>query len=254
MRRILHWYLPTAGTLAGILLFGYGLVAFARGDLGVPLSDGARFAASPTPEVKRDEIRVMVLGDSLARGTGDVSGLGIGGNLDAELGRMKRKRAPMVNVAVNGARTADLLTLLESRNVQKLITDANVVVVSIGGNDLFGDAETRSNPPANPDAAIGRVIDNVVEVVARIRKANPRGRIFIIGLYNPFIGSDYGKLVSRFVNRWNGEMVRRFEGDAELTVVQTSDLFSHTSRLSLDRFHPGAEGYRLIARRIADSL
>ncbi|HXI13393.1 MAG TPA: GDSL-type esterase/lipase family protein [Thermoanaerobaculia bacterium] len=254
MRRILHWYLPTAATLAGIVLFGYGLVAFARGDLGVPLSDGARFAASPTPAVKQDELRMMILGDSLARGTGDVSGLGIGGNLDAELGRMKRKRSPMVNVAVNGARTRDLLKLLDSRNVQKLIGDANVVVVSIGGNDLFGDAETRSNPPANPDAVIGRVLDSVVEVVGRIRTANPAARIFLVGLYNPFTGSDYGKLVSRFVNRWNGELVRRFEGDADLTVVQTSDLFSHSSRLSLDRFHPGEEGYRLIANRIANSL
>jgi len=46
----------------------------------------------------------------------------------------------------------------------------------------------------------------------------------------------------------------RFGGDANVTIVPTSDLFSHHDRLSLDRFHPGDEGYQLIAERIAESM
>jgi lysophospholipase L1-like esterase len=36
--------------------------------------------------------------------------------------------------------------------------------------------------------------------------------------------------------------------------VQTSDIFASHDRLSADRFHPGDEGYALIARRIADGI
>jgi len=57
-----------------------------------------------------------------------------------------------------------------------------------------------------------------------------------------------------YVNRWNARLAGRFENDPNLTIVQTSDLYSHHDRLSFDRFHPGGEGYRLIARRIADSI
>jgi len=249
---MLPWFLPLAGVLAGTVLFGYGLVAFVRGDLGTAIS-GSNLPGPSIP-LKRDELRVLVLGDSLARGTGDGTGLGIGGNLDAELKKMGRKRRLPVNIAVNGARTPDLLAQLGSANVQKLVSESNVIVVSIGGNDLFGDAEARSDRPANPDAVIGRVIENVEAVIKSVRKANPTARVFLVGLYNPFVGSDYGKLVSRFVNRWNGDLTLRFENDPELTVVQTSDLFSHSRRLSFDRFHPDDEGYRLIARRIAESL
>ncbi len=43
-------------------------------------------------------------------------------------------------------------------------------------------------------------------------------------------------------------------GDPNVIVVQTADLFQWRDRLSLDRFHPGTEGYVLIARRIADTF
>ena len=46
----------------------------------------------------------------------------------------------------------------------------------------------------------------------------------------------------------------RFADDTNVTIVETSDLFSHRARLSLDNFHPNDEGYELIARRIAESL
>jgi lysophospholipase L1-like esterase len=88
----------------------------------------------------------------------------------------------------------------------------------------------------------------------RIRTVNPKARIFFIGLYNPFLATPYGKTLNPYVNRWNARLVERFGGDADFTLVQTSDLFSHHDRLSLDRFHPGGEGYGLIARRIADGV
>jgi lysophospholipase L1-like esterase len=159
-----------------------------------------------------------------------------------------------VNIAVNGARTADLLRQIESRNVQTILGQSNVIVVSIGGNDLWGGTDWRSAPPPDPAAIMNGVLDRMEKVVRTIRADNPRARIFIIGLYNPFTSTPFGRQLTPLVNRWNAKLIERFSDDVNITVVQTSDIFANHDRLSFDRFHPGDEGYALIARRIADAI
>jgi lysophospholipase L1-like esterase len=254
MRRFLLWYLPLVAGLLAVLTFGYGLVSFVRGDTGTPVD-----LVSPRRAVKadapRDVIAPLILGDSLARGTGDETGLGIGGRLVQELGRRHVKTKPAVNIAVNGARTPDLLQQLDSANVRTLLGQSNAIVISIGGNDLWGGGtDWRSAPPKDPDAVMAGVLDRIEKILHIVREANPRGRVFLIGLYNPFAATPAGPTLTPLVNRWNGKLLERFGGDPNLTIVPTSDLFSHRDRLSLDHFHPGDEGYQLIAERIAESL
>lgn len=251
LKRILTWKLPLLAAAIASAVFASGFFLVLRGDIGESVT---------APVVEKTQVtdfekpRVVLLGDSLARGTGDESGLGIGGNVDAELGARKIERRPGVNLAINGARTTDLLRQLESRNVGQVIAESNIVILSIGGNDLFGGFGRVDAPPENPEAAMGEVLDRVEAIVSKIRASNPEARIFLIGLYNPFVGSSSGQRLNAFVNRWNALLIERFQNDPDLTVVQTSDIFSHRNRLSLDRFHPGKEGYRLIGRRIADAL
>jgi lysophospholipase L1-like esterase len=207
------------------------------------------------PQRNNGPLKMIVLGDSLAKGAGDERGLGIAGSVEAELSRLKiKKGGETVNLAVNGSKTADLVALLASQNVQQLIAESNVVVVSVGGNDLFGSGLGRDAPPANPEKVMAGVQDRVENIVRTIRRVNPSARLFLIGLYNPFIETPYGSIVSRHVNRWNATLVQRFESDPKLTVVQTSDIFIRGDRLSADRFHPGGEAYAIIGRRIAESL
>lgn len=251
LKRFLTWKLPLITALLSSAVFASGFFLVLRGDVGDPVTAPV---AEPRAEVQAETLRVVLLGDSLARGTGDESGLGIGGTLDAELDARKVDRRPTINLAINGARTPDLLRQLESRNVQQIIRESNVIVVSIGGNDLFGGFGRMSAPPENPDAVMDGVLGRVEQIVERVREANPEARIFLIGLYNPFTGGQSGTRLGEFVNRWNGKLLDRFQKDPNLTIVQTYDLFSHRQRLSFDRFHPGREGYRLIGRRIAESL
>lgn len=251
-RSILYWYLPLAIGLLAAFVFATGFVMVLGGKVGEPVS--LPTISKPAPAIPDGEIRTMIIGDSLARGTGDETGLGIAGRFDSELDRLKIKKQKTVSLAINGARTTDLLKQLEGANIRRLIGESNIVIVSIGGNDLFGDSESRDGAPPNPEKVMDTVMGRVEQAIKVVRDANPRARIFVIGLYNPFGGSEYGKLASVYVNRWNARLTGRFENDPNLTIVQTSDLFSHHDRLSFDRFHPGGEGYRLIARRIADSI
>jgi lysophospholipase L1-like esterase len=252
VRRFLVWYLPLTAAIVAAILFGAGFYSFLRGDIGTSVS-----IASPTRvnvSSPRQQIAPMILGDSLGRGTGDESGLGIGGRLVDELRRRNVNTKNIVSVAVNGARTRDLIQQLDSHNVQTLIAESNVIIVSIGGNDLWGDNNWRNAPPRDPEGVMKGVLDRVEESVKIVRRANPTARIFVIGLYNPFISTPFGKMLTPFVNRWNALLVERFGSDPNIVIVQTSDIFAYRDRLSFDRFHPNDEGYTLIARRIADAI
>ena len=198
-------------------------------------------------------IAPIILGDSLARGTGDETGLGIGGRLVDDLRQRKIKTNNIINLAVNGSRTADLLQLLESHNVQVLLAESNVIIVSIGGNDLWGD-NFRSAPAADPEKVLDSVLLQIGRTVTAIRSANPTARIFVIGLYNPFSSTPMGGMLTALVSEWNAKLIEKFARDPNVVIVQTSDIFRWRDRLSLDQFHPGDEGYALIARRIADAF
>jgi lysophospholipase L1-like esterase len=251
VRRILFWYLPLLAALLAACVFGYGFVAYVRGDTGTPVDVAPRAITTSAPSTK---LVPLVLGDSLARGTGDESGLGIAGRLVDDL---KQRQFPVqraTNLAVDGARTPDLLRVVQDHNVQQVAAQANVIVVSIGGNDLWGGTDWRNAPPRDPDAAMGAVLDRIAEIVRILRTASPRARIFYVGLYNPFVSTPMGRALTPLVTRWNTRVAERFGSDPNFIVVQTSDIFEFHDRLSADRFHPSAEGYALIARRIADAF
>ena len=252
MRRLLTWYLPLTAALLATTVFAYGFAKWLSGDTGSPVDFVP--SESETAAAPRDVVAPIILGDSLARGAGDSAGLGIAGRLDEELRERKIKARRTHNVAVSGARTADLLEVLERPNVQRMLAESNVIIVSIGGNDLWGGSDWRNATPADPDAVMDEVLAKVEQAHERIRAANANARIFFVGLYNPFVSTPGGSALTSHVNQWNARVIERFNDDPNFTLVQTSDIFSHRDRLALDRFHPGAEGYALIARRIADAL
>lgn len=253
MRRFWFWYLPLTASLIAVAFFAWGFVAYLRGDTGEAV-DFVPTRAAPTTTAAAPPVAPLIVGDSLARGAGDESGLGIPGRLDQELRRRGTRAKRTLNLGINGARTQDLLRQLDGQNVQSLLREANVIILSIGGNDLWGGHDWRTAAPPSPDAAMDDVLRHIETVIRRIREINPRARIFFVGLYNPFTTTPFGAQLTMFVNRWNARVLQRFATDANFTLVPTSDLFSHRDRLALDRFHPSGEGYALIARRIADAM
>ncbi len=244
------WYLPLALALLAGGVFADGLIAFLRGDTGTPVEINASLPAGTAPA---KVIAPIIVGDSLARGMGDDSGLGIGGRLVTELQARHIRSNSIVNLGVSGARTADLLRQLESPGVRRVISEANVIIVSIGGNDLWGD-NFRNGPPKNPEKAMEDVLGRIVEVVHVVRTSSPGARVFVIGLYNPFVNAPFGRMLDPAVHHWNAKLMDRFADDSLVTIVQTFDIFAYNDRLSADRFHPSGDGYERIARRIADAI
>jgi lysophospholipase L1-like esterase len=252
-RRFLFWYLPLAAGVVALSIFAYGFVSYLAGNRGerVDFLPQRAMAAAPS---SRKLVTPVILGDSLARGAGDERGLGISGRLDAELRRRRIPARRTYNLGVNGARTPDLLRQLDSANVQQILAESNAIIVSIGGNDLWGGTDWRNVSTSEAEARMSAVLARIDTIVGKIRAANPHARIFFIGLYNPFVSTPEGKQLTALVNRWNARLLAAFGDDPDFTLVATADLFSHHDRLSVDRFHPGGEGYDLIARRIAEGV
>jgi len=251
MRRLLLWILPVSAALLSAVIFGAGFLAFIRGDTGTPVGAPPRAVVTAAPQ---NEVVPLVLGDSIGRGAGDTTSLGIGGRLVEELQRRHIAVKPVANLAVNGARTRELLTELDHRNVRMVIAQSNVIIISIGGNDLWSEKNWRAGLPRDPEAAMQDVLGRVVAIVKIVRDVNPTARIFVIGLYNPYAKERFGPVLSLFVKRWNTLLTERFATDPRIDVVETFDIFAYRDRLSIDHFHPSDEGYALIARRIADAI
>jgi lysophospholipase L1-like esterase len=191
------------------------------------------------PFIARAVHRVAVLGDSVAHGAGDESGRG---GFAGRLGAM--------NFGINGARTGAVLDLLRRADVRNAVRAADLVIVSIGGNDLYGDALARLTTIVAPSIAMERTIDRIALIVERIHAANPAARVVLLGLYDPY----RQPALDEQVTRWDARLIARFAADRAVDVVRIADLFAYTARLSpIDHFHPGAEGYALIAARVAST-
>jgi lysophospholipase L1-like esterase len=184
--------------------------------------------------------RIVVIGDSVAHGAGDETGMGICGQLQKIL------TTSVVNYGINGARTFNVLRLLRGVSIE-----GDAVVVSVGGNDLYGDSISRLLTLIWPQRAMNRVASRVAAVVRRVETMNPSARIVVLGLYDPYRQT----ALDRLVNEWDAKLIHKFAADSRVTVIRIADLFRSAKQISpLDHFHPSAAGYALIAARIAPSL
>lgn len=200
-------------------------------------------------------LRVVIVGDSVAHGAGDESGRGIAGNLERALSSAGTRAATVVNLGIDGARTFTVQRLLRTARARSEVRCADAVIVSIGGNDLYGDSMARLWSTLAPPIARQHVLTRVDRVVARIHAINPSARITLLGLYDPYHRMRLGAFLDEQVNLWDARLIDHFAADRYVTVIRVADLLAQEHRLSpVDHFHPGAIGYALIAARIAPAL
>jgi lysophospholipase L1-like esterase len=134
--------------------------------------------------------------------------------------------------------------------VRALVARADAIVISIGGNDLYGDTRARVLSLLAPRLAMDLVLDRTQAIVTRLERES-RARIVLLGLYDPYRQA----ALDACVNVWSAKLFERFARDARVRIVTIADLFATRARLSaIDHFHPGAAAYELIAARVAGAL
>ncbi|MWC28089.1 GDSL-type esterase/lipase family protein [Paenibacillus sp. MMS18-CY102] len=212
-------------------------------------------------------IRVTALGDSLTKGTGDSTGEGYVKPTMKHLEEMYGKPVKLLNnLAINGLRADQLNEKLETdKGFQLAVRESDVILMTIGGNDLFAFAAGNEKGVAanqgqlsmdelNANLAIGT--KRLEQTLKRLNELNPKAKIVYIGLYNPFYDVKDLREGSLQVQAWNKEVYAIIYRYPNMRLIPTFDLFEAnlSKYLSSDHFHPNHEGYAAIASRIAQAI
>ena len=97
-------------------------------------------------EHSQNTVQVVALGDSLTRGTGDVSGKGYVGLVTSQLKEdLSPQEIIVSNLGINGQTSSQLLQQLDQQNIGRQVAESDIILMTIGGNDLFQQGETLFN-------------------------------------------------------------------------------------------------------------
>jgi lysophospholipase L1-like esterase len=206
---------------------------------------------------KKDGLHIVAIGDSLTRGTGDETGKGYVGVLIDEIKEKSKQDVRLTNLGVSGQRSDQLKEQIQQTEVKRQLQSADMILVTMGGNDLFrGGQGLLEFENADIEDIEKKFLKNMNFIFQQIRASNSEANVFFIGLYNPFSDLEQGKEMSAVVRHWNYQSAELSAAFPKIVFVPTFDLFELkvNDYLYTDKFHPNTKGYRLIAERVASLL
>ncbi|QEL71483.1 MULTISPECIES: SGNH/GDSL hydrolase family protein [Bacillus cereus group] len=245
-------------TIASFCLFAYGFVSGVNDVLNPKASNLIKKTDVVAKEKKKTgTLQIVSLGDSLTRGVGDKEGIGYVGRMKEDLQKDYKQKIALTNLAVSGAKMPDLLKQIESNGAQYSIKQADVIVLTIGGNDLFPGWESLGKidlETYRPDTETFQ--NEAKKIIGEIRKLNTDSPIFWLGLYNPFEDVEDLKGSSNIVVDWNASLEKLALNDKNVYITPTFDLFQNRGKdlLYSDHFHPNEVGYTYMAERLVQNV
>jgi lysophospholipase L1-like esterase len=210
-----------------------------------------------THRINDKGLAIVALGDSLTKGTGDESGKGYIGDVIEQIKKRSNSKIQLINLGINGERSDELRLQVKQKEVQRQMSEANFMFVTIGGNDLFRGGQGLIDSSPKTIAVIEKkYLRNVEATLKEIRDSNQEATVFLIGLYNPFINLQNGKETSKIIRHWNYESAEISAEFPKVVFVPTFDLFELkvNDYLYSDNFHPNSKGYQLIAERVVSLM
>lgn len=205
------------------------------------------------------DMKVVSIGDSLTQGVGDETGnggyVGILNNTfeDNEL------NISIKNFGKRGNRTDQLLKRLEDKEIADSIKKADVVLITIGANDIMKIVKSNfiDLKMETFEAEKRGYKNRLKEILNKINEYNPDVQIYLIGFYNPFEGY-FGNIseLEMVMKSWNAAGRSVTEEFENVDYIPTADLFegSNLELLAEDYFHPNTSGYKLIAKRVVENV
>ncbi|MCU5239937.1 SGNH/GDSL hydrolase family protein [Bacillus cereus] len=245
-------------TIASFCLFAYGFVSGVNDVLNPKASNLIKKTDVVAKEKKKTgTLQIVSLGDSLTRGVGDKEGIGYVGRMKEDLQKDYKQKIALTNLAVSGAKMPDLLKQIQSNGAQYSIKQADVIVLTIGGNDLFPGWESLGKidlETYRPDTETFQ--NEAKKIIEEIRKLNTDSPIFWLGLYNPFEDVEDLKGSSNIVVDWNASLEKLALNDKNVYITPTFDLFQNRGKdlLYSDHFHPNEVGYTYMAERLVQNV
>lgn len=207
---------------------------------------------------EEEPLRYVVLGDSIGRGAG------VRNSSEACYGRIvaDTNGYDYVNYAVDGYRTTNLLALLDRETVAADVAAADIISLSIGGNDfLLGNLPamifdaTVKGDYTKFDEVTARFYTNFCAIIAKIKALNPDAVLLAQTLYNPRYDS-LRDAYQQGADRLNNAFLRYLEENpGAYVLVDVGTAFEGKEEyIAADTIHPSVEGNLVIARLVLAAL
>lgn len=207
------------------------------------------------------KLTVLSAGDSLTQGVGDSTDQGgylpyLKTMLEKEKGI---KEVDFYNFGVKGNRTTQLLKRLKSPEIKPVLQKADLVILTIGGNDIMKVMKDNISDLQVSDFTKEKESyrSHLTQIIEAIAQENPNATIVLVGLYNPFSKwfSDI-KEMDEIVADWNQAGKSVIAQNPNAYFVEIEDVFLNAAEnlLYKDNFHPNDKGYELIAERLNETL
>jgi lysophospholipase L1-like esterase len=256
-------------SLTMILVIGLTLFVLTSGYSSAPSNFKA--APSSTTEIAekrkvdtdffKEDMKIVAIGDSLTEGLGGNEGEG--GYVSFIQKQLSESplvdQLTIVNLGIVGLRADELISRLETNQFQTAISDANVIFLTIGGNDLVKTVKenifTLSIDVFNHEKQ--RYERNLTNIIDLIHESNRDADIYLLGLFNPFretLGEV--KEIEEIIVNWNDTIRQTSKQYSNVAFVPIADLFQTATEelLYTDQFHPNQTGYDLIGERLFSAM
>lgn len=238
-----------------------------------------------TNKVQKKDISIVAVGDSLTEGIGD--GTSTGGYVSriADLYATDKKINDITtaNYGISGNTSTQILKRIQTKtDIQDSLKDADVIVLTFGGNDLMKVIKSQllkvtEDSFAKPEAAYKQRVETIF---SEIRKLNKQAPIYVYGIYNPFYlyFSDVPEMQT-VVDSWNDATKSVVDEQNKAHFIPINDLLSKGNQVEStenedtsstpshqkaeivndllfeeDSFHPNEEGYDIMAKALYENM
>lgn len=242
-------------------------------------------------KLQKEIVTIVSLGDSLTEGVGDSTESGgyvplLKQNISSqtEVGTIITN-----NFGKAGDRSDQLLKRLKKDDKQQEeIMKADVITLSVGGNDLLKVIKKnffRQLELSSFEKPRESYLENLKEVFKELRRLNPKAPIYQLGIYNPFyLNLKEVTLLQEVVDYWNEGTNEFLEtqslsyfipinevlyqgiegqsgigGPKDRETLEEGSIIEKENNLNnlmsdLDNFHPNNLGYQLVANEITKEM
>jgi lysophospholipase L1-like esterase len=203
--------------------------------------------------------KIVAIGDSLTEGVGDETENGGYVGILSHTFEDNNLNVTVENFGKKGNRSDQLLKRLEKEEIASAIKEADMVLITIGANDIMNVLKSNfMNVTMEPfQEERVKYIERLRAIFNKINELNPDTQIFLIGFYNPF-ERHFGEIkeLGMIIDNWNDTGESLTEEYDNVRYIPTKDLFSNSNidLLAEDEFHPNTNGYKLMAKRVLEYL
>ncbi|MBC1884038.1 SGNH/GDSL hydrolase family protein [Listeria seeligeri] len=230
---------------------------------------GAVFGIKYYREAQEVPVKLVAMGDSLTEGVGDEDKNGgyvgiIPDKLEEESNVPSVKTS---NYGVSGNKITQLEKRLKTnKTFQQDVKNANVITITIGGNDVMAILQSRllDVDVADFTKANKNFQQELEKLLTDIRSYNKNAAVFLMGIYNPY--TTYFSDIKEFdevIANWNKaseKTVQKYDNVYFVPIAKVLENRDKSNKdkpnplLSDDYFHPNHQGYEKISTELDKAI